>query len=96
MECIPLRVHDLDFERNLVHMPAAKGGKGRSTVFPSSIRKERKNQLEQVKRLHDEDLSLGFGEVFLPRAPGRKMPSFGQGISPAEGLSGSKAEPGSA
>jgi len=75
MECIRLRVHDLDFERNLVYVRAAKGGKDRTTIFPKSIQEEMKNQLERVKRLHDEDRSQGFGEVYLPEALARKYPS---------------------
>lgn len=72
MECIRLRVQNLDFERNLLYIRAAKGGKDRTTLFPKSIQGEMKNQLERVKHLHEEDLSQGYGEVYLPAALGRK------------------------
>ena len=56
MECIRLRVHDLDFERNLVYVRAAKGGKDRTTIFPKSIQEEMKKQLGvQPIFFHDEE-----------------------------------------
>jgi len=52
MECIRLRVQDLDFERNLIYVRGAKGNKDRTTLFPKSIRPEMRHQLEKIKRLH--------------------------------------------
>lgn len=75
MECVRLRVQDLDFDRNILYVRDAKGGKDRTTVFPQSIQTELRNHLEKVKRLHDEDLSRGFGEVYLPTALAKKYPS---------------------
>lgn len=74
MECIRLRVQDLDFERNLIYVRAAKGNKDRTTLFPKSIQPEMQNQLEEVEYLHDEDLEQGYGEVYLPDALARKYP----------------------
>lgn len=74
MECIRLRVQDLDFERNLIYVRAAKGNKDRTTLFPKSIQSEMQSQLEEVKFLHDEDLAQGYGEVYLPDALARKYP----------------------
>ena len=75
MECIRLRVKDLDFERNLVYLRAAKGGKDRTTVFPKSIQDEMRYHIDKLKRLHDEDLSQGYGGVYLPNALSRKYPN---------------------
>ena len=72
MECVRLRVQDLDFERSLIYLRAAKGGKDRSTLFPRAIHDEMKRHIEKVRRLHEEDLSRGFGEVYMPEALGRK------------------------
>ncbi len=74
MECIRLRVQDLDFERNILYIRGAKGGKDRTTLFPRSIQPEMKIQLENVTRLHAEDLAEGYGEVYLPGALARKYP----------------------
>jgi integron integrase len=72
MECVRLRVQDLDFERNFVYVRAGKGGKDRATLFPKTIHSEMKQHLEKVRRLHDQDLEEGHGEVYLPEALTKK------------------------
>ena len=72
MECIRLRVQDLDFSRKLLYIRGAKGGKDRTTLFPKSIHVEMQQQVEKVKTLHQKDLADGYGEVYLPQALGRK------------------------
>ena len=72
MECIRLRINDLDFERSKVYVRSGKGGKGRVTVFPKSIQADLQIHIDKVKRLHDEDLLHGYGEVYLPGALERK------------------------
>jgi integrase len=61
MECVRLRVQDLDFERNILYVRQAKGGKDRTTVFPQSIQSELRLHLEKVKHLHEQDLEQGYG-----------------------------------
>ena len=78
MECIRLRVQDLDFERNLIYVRSAKGNKDRTTLFPKSIQVEMRHQLEKVKRFHDEDLAQGYGGVYLAEALARKYPHAAQ------------------
>jgi integron integrase len=68
MECVRLRVQDLDFERGLVYVRAAKGGKDRTTLFAKAIRGELKLHLDKVRRLHDQDLGEGHGEVYMPES----------------------------
>ena len=75
MECIRLRVRDLDFERKLIYVRAAKGGKDRTTLFPESLHPLMKSQVEAVEKLHQEDLADGYGEVYLPGALARKYPN---------------------
>ena len=72
MECIRLRIQDMELERSMVYVRAAKGGKDRTSLFPASIQADMRSHLDKVKRLHDEDLSLGYGEVYLPGALERK------------------------
>jgi len=74
MECIRLRVQDLDFERGLIYVRSAKGNKDRTTLLPKSIQPEMRRQVEKAKCLHDEDLAQGYGEVYLPDALARKYP----------------------
>jgi integrase len=75
MACVRLRVLDLDFDRRLLHVRQAKGGKDRTTVMPQAIQSELRLHLEKVQDLHAEDLKNGYGEVYLPAALARKYPS---------------------
>jgi integron integrase len=75
MECVRLRVHDLDFERNRVYVRAAKGDKDRVTIFPKIVQDEMRQHLEKIKLLHDEDLARGQGEVYMPGALSKKYPA---------------------
>ncbi|MFH1639721.1 MAG: integron integrase, partial [Chloroflexota bacterium] len=75
MECVRLRVHDLDFERNRVYVRAAKGDKDRVTIFPKIVQDEMRQHLEKIKLLHDEDLARRQGEVYMPGALPKKYPA---------------------
>ena len=72
MECVRLRVQDLDFDRGLIYLRAAKGGKDRATLFPKTLHDEMKQHIEKVRRLHEQDLAEGHGEVYLPEGLARK------------------------
>ena len=92
MECVRLRIQNLDFERNLVYIRSAKGGKDRTTVFPKSIQQEMRCHVDRVKHLHDQDLLQEHGEVYLPNAPAKKYPNAAkefrrQYVFPAKKLS---------
>lgn len=80
MECVRLRVKDLYFGRRSLIVHHGKGGKDRVTVLPSKLHEHLKLQIDSVKRLHDYDLSEGFGDVYLPYAIGRKYPNAGKSI----------------
>ncbi len=75
MECIRLRIKDVDFSRNRIQVRMGKGGKDRSTILPQSIRGELYFHIQRVKVLHQEDLENGFGDVYLPEAVARKYPN---------------------
>lgn len=72
MECLRLRVKDVDFARCEILVREGKGFKDRVTMLPSSLVQPLKQHLERVKVLHDEDLAKGFGEVFMPMALEKK------------------------
>ncbi|MCW8917496.1 MAG: integron integrase [Gammaproteobacteria bacterium] len=74
-ECIRLRVQDLDFGYKLIMVRDGKGGKDRRVPMPERCIEPLQKQLEAARQQHEEDLALGFGEVFLPHALARKYPS---------------------
>ena len=72
MECLRLRVKDVDLERREIIVREGKGGKDRRTVLPESLRMALQAQLDAVRVLHARDLEAGFGAVSLPYALARK------------------------
>lgn len=77
MECCRLRVKDLDFDNNLVFVRAGKGDKDRSTLMAESVKQPLKKHLERVKKLHEQDLAAGAGDVWLPFRLATKYPRAG-------------------
>lgn len=73
-----LRVQDFDFDNEQLYIPNSKGGKGRTSLFPTVLHAPMRSQLEKVKQLHEQDLKKGFGEVSLPDALARKYPNAGK------------------
>jgi integron integrase len=74
MECVRLRVQDLDFGYRQITVRHGKGDKDRVVPFPSRCMKLLEPHLQQVRQIHEEDVGEGFGEVFLPNALARKYP----------------------
>lgn len=72
MECVRLRVKDVDFSRNEITVRDGKGGKDRHTVLPSSLVEPLMRQLERVREVHREDMAAGYAGVYLPHALARK------------------------
>jgi integron integrase len=78
MECIRLRIKDIDFGQNHITERDGKGAKDRVTLLPDSLSGELKRHLDRVKALHQADLEGGNGEVYLPYALARKYPNAGR------------------
>jgi integron integrase len=74
MEVLRLRVKDIDFNLHQILIRDGKGFKDRITMLPDHALLPLQTQLEIVRRIHDADLELGFGCVFLPYAMERKCP----------------------
>lgn len=75
MECLQLRVKDIDFARHELFIRDPKGRRDRVTTLPHSVETELRAHLERTRRTHDADLRLGFGSVALPTAIDRKFPN---------------------
>ena len=75
LECVRLRVKDVDFGYSQIIVRDGKGQKDRVVPMPKRYRQGLVEQIEHVLRIHREDLEQGYGEVFLPDALARKYPS---------------------
>ena len=75
MECLRLRVKDLDFAQRQILVRDGKGEKDRVTMLPESLVVPLQDHLRIVKRTHDEDLAKGYGAIYLPYALERKYPN---------------------
>lgn len=74
MECVRLRVKDVDFERDEILVRQGKGAKDRRTMLPRVLREPLRAQLAEAARIHQRDLAAGFGRVWMPDALARKFP----------------------
>lgn len=78
MECLRLRVKDVDFARGEITVREGKGAKDRRTVLPGSLVERLQREITRSRVLHEADLVAGFGEARLPSALSRKYPSAGR------------------
>jgi len=74
MECIRLRLKDIDFEYKAITVRDGKGEKDRIVPLPETVIPALRRQIERVRLLHEEDLAAGYGEVHLPYALAVKYP----------------------
>src|SRR2546429_2446947 len=77
MECVRLRVKDIDFAYHQLIVRDGKGAQDRVTMLPQSLEEALQRQLARTKLFHEEDLAAGYGEVYLPYAFARKDPHAG-------------------
>ena len=74
LECLRLRVKDVDFGQNHLVVRDGKGQKDRVTVLPATHAEALRGQVVRVAEIHKQDLREGFGRVYLPFALARKYP----------------------
>ena len=75
MECLRLRVKDIEFEYNQIIVREGKGRKDRITMLPLNLKGLLQSYLKMVKAIHEDDMGAGFGRVNLPFALKRKYPN---------------------
>jgi len=78
MECLRLRVKDIDFDQRSITVRSGKGNKDRVTVLPDKAILPLRQHLLKVQAMHERDLRDGAGWVELPNAIGRKYPNAGK------------------
>lgn len=75
MECLRLRVKDIDFDYSCVTVRDGKGGKDRVVTLPQQLHGALQRHLHEVRLLHESDRAQGEGSVWLPSALARKYPN---------------------
>jgi hypothetical protein len=78
LECLQLRVKDVDFARGEIVVRRWKGSRDRRTLLPAVVRRPLAAQLQDVRGQHEVDLARGAGWVELPHALDRKYPNAGK------------------
>ncbi len=72
MECVRLRIQDIDFEQGLLFVRNSKGGKDRTTLLARNLYEECRYWMRRSETIHQEDLKEGFGEANIPESLTRK------------------------
>ncbi len=75
IECLRLRIKDIDFEYKQITVRNGKGQKDRLTMLPEKLIEQLHQQVEKAQILHKQDLANGFGEVYLPNSLEHKYPN---------------------
>ncbi|MCK4316796.1 MAG: integron integrase, partial [Anaerolineae bacterium] len=75
MECVRLRVKDVDFAQRQIIVRDGKGMKDRITMLPDVLIQRLREHLQHTKHIHEDDLAKGYGSVYLPFALERKYPN---------------------
>ena len=78
MECLRLRIKDIDVNYRQIIVRNGKGGKDRVTLLPDELMPLVKQQFERAWTYHRKDLEQGYGEVYMPFALSRKYPNAGK------------------
>jgi len=89
LECLRLRIQDVDFDANQVTVRGGKGDKDRITLLPQAVKGPLAEHLKRVRAIHQSDMQNGWGRVPLPDALARKYPNAaadwrGQYVFPAD------------
>jgi integron integrase len=80
MECVRLRVKDVDLEREVLTVRAGKGDKDRSVPLPRVLRSDLAHHRDRLQVLHESDRRLGLSGVWLPDALSVKYPRAGDSL----------------
>lgn len=75
MECVRLRIQDVDFGYQQIVVRSGKGDKDRVVPLPSGIAERMRSQIASREKQHKADLEQGHGDVYLPDALARKYPN---------------------
>jgi integrase len=75
MECMQLRIKDIDFRSRIITVRTGKGGKDQVVPLPRRLDRVLQQQVLRVLAIHKRSLSCGRGDAPIPYALARKHPS---------------------
>jgi integron integrase len=75
LECVRLRIKDVDFDYSQIIVRDGKGQKDRIVPLPQRYKASIQQQIRATLKVHSADIARGYGEVFLPDALARKYPN---------------------
>lgn len=77
MDCVRLRIKDIDFQQSIITVRDGKGKKDRRTVLPAKFAPALKEHIDCVKKLYEADKAAGVADVYMSNALARKYPNAG-------------------
>ena len=78
MECLRLRVQDVDIEHRTIYVRSGKHNEDRVTIFPDPIAAPLEQHLQRLRSAHTRELVQGFGKVYLPQSFESRHPGASQ------------------
>lgn len=81
MECMRLRIKDIDFDLHQIIIREGKGAKDRVTMLPLRLESDLHKQIAYVKAQHDLDEANGLGHVYMPHALAKKYPAAARSLA---------------
>ena len=87
MECLQLRVKDIDFTSNQIVVRAGKGDKDRRTMLPAAVKEPLAKHLEMIKEQHRRDLRSRLRPSRTSERPGAQISQRGKRVGMAMGVS---------
>jgi integron integrase len=75
MECLRLRIKDIDFENHRILIYDGKGGDDRITMLPDSLLPALRSHIAEVREQYQQDQAAGLASVSLPYGLEKKFPN---------------------
>lgn len=80
VDCLTLRIKDIDFGQEMIILQASKALNARTLPLPKRLIPQLREQIEYSKRLWEQDLKDEYGAVFMPDALSKKYPNAAKSL----------------
>jgi integron integrase len=79
-ECLGLRVKDIDWSHNTIHIHSGKGAKDRIALLPQRLRQSLYQHVKSLAQRHSDERRAGQGYAPMPDALGVKYPNAARSL----------------